>query len=143
MSMQSFKGVYPKSLPASSCRLSSPKMVRCDGQMPINNVPAWVSFDFGHGNDFVDGTQFAFGNGKLFGVKGNFDINSYQEMKQTFIGKYGTPKAVQNESTDYEGMTWNKDGNAITLSKISDGEGYLFSIIPLDPKRLSACLAAH
>jgi hypothetical protein len=141
MSIQNFKDTYPKNLPAPSCRTSSPKMVRCDGQMDINKIKTWVSFDFGYGNDFKDGTQFAFGNGKLFGVKGSFEISELNAVEQAFLKNFGVPMSDKKESTGYEGMSWNKDGNAIMLSQIPDGEGYLFSIIPLDPKRLSACLS--
>ncbi len=143
MSTANFKESYPKNLPKSSCRTSSPKMVRCDGQLEINNIKTFVSFDFGYGSDYKDGTQFSFGNGKLFGVKGNFEISEFDFVKQEFLKKFGIPKSDNKTSTGYEGISWNKDGNAIMLSQIPDGEGYLFSIIPLDPKRLSACLAAH
>ena len=143
MSIQSFKDSYPKNLPAPVCRTSSPKMVRCDGQMEINNVTTLVSFDFGYGSDYKDGTQFTFGNGKLFGVKGSFEIAELGVIEQAFLKKFGTPQTNKKDLTGYEAMSWNKDGNAINFSQIPDEEGYLFSIIPSEPKRLSACLASH
>ena len=74
MSIQTFKNSYPKNLALPVCRTSGPKMVRCDGQMEINKVKTLVSFDFGYGNDYKDGTQFKFGNGKLLGLKGSFEM---------------------------------------------------------------------
>lgn len=143
MSIRSFKETYPKNLTAPSCRTISPKMVRCDGQMEINNVKTFVSIDFGYGNDNKDGTQFIFGNGKLFGVMGSFEKTEFDTIRQEFTNKFGVPKTNNKDSNGNEGMLWNKDGNEINLSQIPDGEGYLFSIIPSEPKRLSACLSSH
>ena len=100
-------------------------------------------FDFGYGNDYKDGTQFTFGNGKLFGLKGSFEITELVLVKKEFLNKFGIPRSDTLSSTGYEGLSWNSNGNTTILSQIPDGEGYLFSIIPTEPKRLSACLSSH
>ncbi len=142
MSIKSFKGIYPNSLPQPVCRTSSPKMVRCDAQLEIDHVNTFVSFDFGYGNDYKDGIAFNFGNGKLFGLKGSFEIKDWGVIEQAFLKKFGVPNVDKN-SSGYEAMSWNKDGNAINLSQITDSEGFLFSIIPQEPNRLSACLSSR
>lgn len=118
-------------------------MVRCDGQIEINNINTFVSFDFGYGNDYKDGTPFKFGNGKLFGLKGNFEMADLNEVEQGFLKHFGEPKTNMKVSTGFEAMSWNISGNTINFSQVPDSEGFLFSIIPSDPKILSDCLSGH
>jgi len=95
--------------------------------MVINNIPT--------------DTTFNFHDGKLFEVSGNYDLVNFQALKQAFIEKFGFPNSDDKTSGGDEGMFWNKDGNAILLTQVPDGAGHLFSIMPIDPKRTSACLS--